>query len=1506
MSTVKVGSMFQTGRFKTAVVLLSLGLALLVTQPVQTQAPPADALQFFKNYFITGDYVVGGVGLRGHGVNGLATGNINISGVPPEADVVAAFLYWQVVTTDSEGENSGSLNVTFKGHPLKSQSPDGTFEPFGKALGTGTPPCWSSGGSTGSSGGNKVTYSYRADVLRYFDVGGDGKLAVNGPHQVQVPDSGSNGNGLPLALGASLVVVYRTSDLPLNAIVLYDGNYSLNNASPTMFQAIRGFYQPSPTATVKMTHIVGSGQANKSETLLFNGAAIPGGSDPFSSSAGDSWDNPTFLGLGLGTAADTLTQFTTEVNPCSDCLTWSAIVVKTPVKDTDGDGLLDAWESETPPSDPYGQPLPNLYAMGARPDHKDLFIEVGYMTTDGVDLAYGGELKPAHSHLPTHAALKLMGDAFRDAPVSNLDGSTGINVHFDVGNAYPAGDLTDPAKNADAYIIRGEGLARGGEAINETDTVCTPDPDHPWVCQFSEYPGTVGWKTGFKFLRDQVLSGDPAPLPGQDDPCDLPGSTCVRRFDRNRKDMFRYVLFAHALGLPKSEEPTDAGFHVPRTNTGVGDFPGGDVMVTLGGFNDNDGLPVGTPFMQASTLMHELGHNMERRHGGEAFEPNCKPTYLSVMNYLYQLRGLLDDAGKPHLDFSNEVYASDSALKETGLFDGFVNPSSKLYRLGWYAPLAGSYLEGRGTVAKNHCDGSPLSASDVPMVRIDARTAKGGIDWNANGTTEVSVAQDINFNGIFEVSPPLNSSDDWSHIRLNQTGARRNTGGLFVDVIAGGVSKLFVGPLSLDAGRGDLGRGDLGRGDLGGEQGRGDLGRGDLGRGDLGRGDLGRGDLGRGDLGRGDLGRGDLGRGDLGRGDLGGGDLFLGNPQDGELDAETAGGLAKTPPNEFTACVIGVNCQGSGTPLHAVSLGWTAPNVGGVLTYDVYRVAGDTLVPGQDWTAVGQPVASAPGSTAYSLVDTSQLSNGASYTYFAVATYADGIKSDPSNLVTITAVNDPPAAGGDSFSTDEDTPLSQAAPGVLANDGDPDSASTLAAVLVGQPVHGSVTLNADGSFTYAPAANYNGPDSFSYKAIVTYGDSGPVVETDVATVTLTVSPVNDPPVAIDDSYTTAEDTPLSLAVLANDTDIDSSTLTAAVVAGPSHGTLSLNTDGSFGYTPAANFNGADSFTYKVSDGALDSAPATVRITVTAVNDAPVAGDDGYTTAEDTPLSQAAPGVLANDADVDSPLKAVLVAGPSHGTLSLNADGSFTYAPAADFFGADAFTYRASDGSLDSATATVRIMVTSVNDAPTISDITDRSINASSSTGAVSFTVGDDDLATVAVSGVSSNAALVPSANIVFGGSGANRTVTVTPAAGKSGTATITVTVTDSGGLTASDTFVLTVNYTFVGLKNVPPSAKINAGSAVSMVWQFTNGSTAVDSSQIPHKVTVTGGGMNLTFLNTDPGGSGFRYSSSGQSWQFNLQTKTASGEKFPVGVYAVTIEPLTAGYPSKTFAIELK
>src|SRR5207253_70475 len=144
------------------------------------------------------------------------------------------------------------------------------------------------------------------------------------------------------------------------------------------------------------------------------------------------------------------------------------------------------------------------------------------------------------------------------------------------------------------------------------------------------------------------------------------------------------------------------------------------------------------------------------------------------------------------------------------------------------------------------------------------------------------------------------------------------------------------------------------------------------------------------------------------------------------------------------------------------------------------------------------------------------------------------------------------------------------------------------------------------------------------------------------------------------------------------------TVEAYTAGGAAHGSVVLNSDGSFSYTPNPNFNGTDTFTYKANDGAADSNTATVTINVTAVNDAPVASNDSYSTNEETPLTVTAPGVLGNDSDVDADtLHVVLIDGPAHGTFALNADGSFTYTPNANFNGTDSFTYKANDGALDS-------------------------------------------------------------------------------------------------------------------------------------------------------------------------------------------------------------------------------
>jgi VCBS repeat-containing protein len=193
-----------------------------------------------------------------------------------------------------------------------------------------------------------------------------------------------------------------------------------------------------------------------------------------------------------------------------------------------------------------------------------------------------------------------------------------------------------------------------------------------------------------------------------------------------------------------------------------------------------------------------------------------------------------------------------------------------------------------------------------------------------------------------------------------------------------------------------------------------------------------------------------------------------------------------------------------------------------------------------------------------------------------------------------------------------------------------------------------------------------------------------------------------PPTANSDSYNTTEDTPLIVpasGVLANDTDPENALLTAVLVTTTSHGALTLNANGSFSYSPHDNFFGSDSFTYRANDGTSDSNLATVTISVSPVNDAPVAAADGYTVDQDSVLSIAAQGVLSNDSDVDGDtLTAIAWSGNSAqgGQVVLNSNGSFTYTPPTGFSGTDTFSYRASDGSLTSNWATVSIAVEADN------------------------------------------------------------------------------------------------------------------------------------------------------------------------------------------------------------------
>ncbi len=237
--------------------------------------------------------------------------------------------------------------------------------------------------------------------------------------------------------------------------------------------------------------------------------------------------------------------------------------------------------------------------------------------------------------------------------------------------------------------------------------------------------------------------------------------------------------------------------------------------------------------------------------------------------------------------------------------------------------------------------------------------------------------------------------------------------------------------------------------------------------------------------------------------------------------------------------------------------------------------------------------------------------------------------------------------------------------------------------------------------TYAPDANYHRYDSFTFTV-----DDGSATSA-AATVSITVDADNDAPVADDDSVSVTEDVANTITLAG--TDADGDTLSFAIGTGPTHGSLgSLGTVGcsagtcsaNVTYTPDANYHRSDSFTFTVDDGSATSAPATVSITVSSVNDAPVADDDAYSTAEGQALSVDAPGVLVGDTDADGDqLSAAVETDPTHGTLVLQADGSFTYTPSGSFSGQDSFTYQASDGQAASNVATVTITVTDVTHAP---------------------------------------------------------------------------------------------------------------------------------------------------------------------------------------------------------------
>lgn len=323
--------------------------------------------------------------------------------------------------------------------------------------------------------------------------------------------------------------------------------------------------------------------------------------------------------------------------------------------------------------------------------------------------------------------------------------------------------------------------------------------------------------------------------------------------------------------------------------------------------------------------------------------------------------------------------------------------------------------------------------------------------------------------------------------------------------------------------------------------------------------------------------------------------------------------------------------------------------------------------------------------------------------------------------ITVGSANGAPLSSADGYSTTKGVPVVAAAPGVLANDADPDG-DPLTAIESAPPAYGTLSLAADGSFIYTPALGFAGTDTFRYAAFDGTASSAP---TDVTITVADTPPATQP----DGPFVVAEDETFDLAapgVLDNDLDADGDALVAVPESPTSAGDLTLRPDGSFTYVPDPDAFGIDSFSYRASDGTSQSAPTLVTLTITPVNDPPDGAPDAYATPEDTTLSVPAPGVLANDVDREGdPMTATLTAGPASGSLALQSNGAFTFTPAPDAIGTVTFTYKARDATSASGPVTVTLDVTPVNDPPTATD--DAATVAHGASATIDVLANDDDV-----------------------------------------------------------------------------------------------------------------------------------------------------------------------------------
>ncbi|RZJ99203.1 MAG: tandem-95 repeat protein, partial [Novosphingobium sp.] len=446
---------------------------------------------------------------------------------------------------------------------------------------------------------------------------------------------------------------------------------------------------------------------------------------------------------------------------------------------------------------------------------------------------------------------------------------------------------------------------------------------------------------------------------------------------------------------------------------------------------------------------------------------------------------------------------------------------------------------------------------------------------------------------------------------------------------------------------------------------------------------------------------------------------------------------------------------------------------------DAFSVTSFTIAGMAGVQAVGTTPVAITGQGGVAVGTISILANG-SFTFTPAANYfgavpiisytvsdTNGATATASLSINIASVNDAPTASAIpiSITTPEDTPQNGLINAADA-DGDP-----LTFTLTTPPANGTILLNPNGNYTYTPNANYNGPDSFTIT--VSDGNGGAAV----ITVPITVTPVNDAPVASSPAITTAEDTPKNGMVTAS--DVEGNSLTYTLSTPPTNGVVVVNTDGTYTYTPNANYNGSDSFTITVNDGNGGIATVNIPVTVTAVNDIPVATSPAITTAEDTPKSGL---ITVSDADGDA-LTITITTPPTNGIVVVNQDGTYAYTPNVNYNGSDSFTATVSDGKGGTTTVTIPVTITSVNDVPVVSSPAVSTLEDTPKNGAITVTDADGDPLTFTVT-------IVPTKGTVI--VNADGTYVYTPNTNYNGTDSFVTRVSDGNGGIVSVTTLITV------------------------------------------------------------------------------------------------------------------